>query len=861
MTPIEKIIQWVSDKPVFWRHAVRLAIKQGALTENNFKLIYGIAQMEYGVIDKEKLYALYESPVSSSGYENEIFGIKLSIVKNVTNVGVLAQKQQLKFNTDGLNIIYGDNGSGKSSYSRILKHTCLARGEVQKILGNVFAPASEEPSAYIGVTDDKVSKPINWHLNMDSDINLKSIRVFDNDAADHYVSKEESLGYKPFAVKVLESLSKSLDYVKRQIEEELMPNNGIITLPTFSSETKAGKFILSLNASTTEDELKQHIASDDEISQIEPLQQSIFTLKSKTVAVLKKELEDKKARLKPFISFLTPLISALNDKAFDQLLALTKESITKSNLAEQLRLNLLSGLSFDGIGGSEWQTMWNAAKDFIMLQDQELSFPPIAGENCPLCLQNISEQSAEQLSNFQQFIADKTAQEAKIAQKTLSDFVNSIKILTIDLTPYESVIAEFTDKTNKFDEKVRLFVTSLVERKKIFCTTPLPETICCLNTDILDICNQLVEEINLQIRTLADDGSKEQLILDNEQSLKELQDRKLVKENKGSIIKNIQRLLLESQLNSILNQCNTRAVTKLNSELSKSILIDPLVECFNNELLQFGFDRFNIQVKTRGKASQQLVKLELINGDKKGVSQVASEGEQRCISIACFLAEMKADGRKSAIIFDDPVNSLSHKWSQKIAARLVEESKIRQVIIFTHDIVFCRLLLDAAEQSGQGKVNNISLDRSRKEAGIVRTSPHWDSLTTNKRIKFLKVFLRELKKIDQNGTEAEFNAKVSTFYGFLREAWERLVEEKLLNSVVTRFGREIQTNRLSKLIDLSIDDIDRVSKGMSKCSTDFLGHDTASALGGITPTLTDVSADLDYISEYLTELQNKRKRS
>ena len=63
-----------------------------------------------------------------------------------------------------MNIIYGDNGSGKSSYSRILKHTCLARGEVQKILGNVFAPASEEPSAYIGVTDDKVSKPINWHL-------------------------------------------------------------------------------------------------------------------------------------------------------------------------------------------------------------------------------------------------------------------------------------------------------------------------------------------------------------------------------------------------------------------------------------------------------------------------------------------------------------------------------------------------------------------------------------------------------------------------------------------------------------------------------------------------------------------------
>ena len=46
-------------------------------------------------------------------------------------------------------------------------------------------------------------------------------------------------------------------------------------------------------------------------------------------------------------------------------------------------------------------------------------------------------------------------------------------------------------------------------------------------------------------------------------------------------------------------------------------------------------------------------------------------GEQRCISIACFLAEMQADKRKSAVIFDDPVNSLSHQWSQRVAKRIV----------------------------------------------------------------------------------------------------------------------------------------------------------------------------------------------
>ncbi|MDP3617342.1 MAG: AAA family ATPase, partial [Rhodoferax sp.] len=63
-------------------------------------------------------------------------------------------------------------------------------------------------------------------------------------------------------------------------------------------------------------------------------------------------------------------------------------------------------------------------------------------------------------------------------------------------------------------------------------------------------------------------------------------------------------------------------------------------------------------------------------------------GEQRCLSIAAFFAELSTADDPSGIVFDDPVSSLDFQWRGSVAQRLVEESKRRQVIVFTHDVVF-----------------------------------------------------------------------------------------------------------------------------------------------------------------------------
>jgi energy-coupling factor transporter ATP-binding protein EcfA2 len=860
MSPVEKIAEWIKSKPEWWQHSMRLSLKNGALSQADLDEIYKVALVEHGILENEEVASLANQIIDISGFGEELAEVTLKSIEDVINVGALAENQKLEFSKKGLTIIYGDNGAGKSSYARILKHACLSRGGSPQILGNVFTSSEAPSSAKIATITDEKEETKDWSLTSVSCLNLKSIRVFDNDVAEHFVTSEDELGYKPSGLHILEDLAEMVNFVNRQVMEEIMPGNGFIDLPIFA-DTEIGNFINKLSSNTNLLDVDQLVVSDKVLGKIETLSKEIHELKSKSPKQLRKEISDKKQQITPLKVFITNSIKQVNSQSFIDIKDKELDFFNKNDLAKNLKIRVLSGLPISGVGGEKWQSMWIAAEKYLISTGGNISFPPKQKESCPLCIQTINEDSAKKLAGFSEFMANEAIKDAAESKKILELCKKEISDYDFSVTPYEATIALVDENIAGFSDTLSNLFNELNSRKLSFTSDTLPEKIEALSTSPLDNITTLIDSLGTSLDAISKDGNNASLIQRKEKEHLELLDQKVFKENLPHIKSNINRYKLVAKYNKLQHQCKSRPITDLNSDICKQDVIAPLVKAFEDELQKFGFNRFKVSPKTRGRSGAQLLKLEILSSGEPLVSKVASEGEQRCISISCFLAEMRADKRKSAVIFDDPVNSLSHQWSSRVAKRLVEESLHRQVIVLTHDIVFYKLLLEEIESTPSALLSEICLERSRKEAGIVRATPPWDALTTGKRIKQLQVKLRELRKIEQEETENNFKQAAYNFYGFLREAWERLVEEKLLNQVVTRFGRAIQTTRLKKLVDLTNNDFIKIESAMSKCSAYFRGHDSAPAIGDPYPTILEIEEDLRMITEFNDELQNIRNRS
>jgi recombinational DNA repair ATPase RecF len=69
------------------------------------------------------------------------------------------------------------------------------------------------------------------------------------------------------------------------------------------------------------------------------------------------------------------------------------------------------------------------------------------------------------------------------------------------------------------------------------------------------------------------------------------------------------------------------------------------------------------------------------------LSAILSEGEQKVIALADFLAEVSLRRSASPVVLDDPVTSLDYKRLSYVVGRIVDLSAERQVIVFTHNII------------------------------------------------------------------------------------------------------------------------------------------------------------------------------
>lgn len=235
-----------------------------------------------------------------------------------------------------------------------------------------------------------------------------------------------------------------------------------------------------------------------------------------------------------------------------------------------------------------------------------------------------------------------------------------------------------------------------------------------------------------------------------------------------------------------------------------------------------------------------------------------SEGEQRALGIACFLAEMSRVPGRHGIIVDDPVSSLDQKRLQKVARRLVEEAGAgRQIVIFTHHLVCYQEVLSAAAAANlQVPVLVNVMAKSGDSFGIVTENDQpWIAKKVTRRIEALRERLNAISA-NVNRDIDDYRRLAKDYYTDLREAWERLVEEVLLGSVVERFSSAVRTQSLKEVI-VEDTDYQTIYAAMKRVS-EFSRHDMAAGRHLPTPDSNDMRHDLDTIHEFRLLVQRRK---
>lgn len=874
MNILTDIITWAETKSKFWQMGIDRLIRNNDLTTADIEDLKNACRAEAG-LSRQLLpsvdFKALKTFVSHSTGNSDVL---ISKIYNVENINALSATGVLDFAQTGMTVVYGDNGAGKSSYVSILKHVCNTRGQKPSIHDNIFNPASrgKDKKASVEFSADKNTFSNISLLNGTIDSSaLKGVDVFDTSSAHHYIDGEDEIAFIPQGLSYIERLANTLQQIEKELNIEIANLNRTkfdVALLNIIPATKAGRFLASLNKNTTLDQLRAQAQwSLIKASRIIELEKIISELKG---ADPQQTLRTNLAKINRF-KILRNKFDGLENKLIGEislkyLVTTLNEYVTTFDTLKAASESIFTGLPIANIGGQSWKQLWESARKFYDEGHKEAVFPETGYDSsCPLCLQDLSPKAKTRFKNFEDFVKHDTQQshdKAKIAHEELKGTLNA---LVMDFEDQAPTCLELETHVTGYQDDQVLYLNELkTQRTALVDLLALGKAVdSVLPPSLTKNCKTIIDNEIIKLEA-ANEVLKTQSITDvlvlHENELLDLKNEKTIFDFKPKLAREIYRQKKASLLNTCVTQCGTRTVTTFSNQLASTYVTTNLRQQFQDELNKLGFRSIKIETETKGVKGKQYhyLRLNEPHGQNITLKDILSEGEHRCIALSTFMSELALSDHKSAIVFDDPVSSLDHKWRDKIAKRVAEEANVRQVIVFTHDITFLLMLQEHCEKSNCG-LEIKSLTRKREETGIIASNPPWDALPVNKRLGILKDNYQKLEKIERTDTEEKYRINVQHLYGKLRETWERFIEEVFLNGAVQRFGREIQTQRLSKLTDLTDADYKKVDDNMGKCSTYFLGHDSAGALMQQPPPSSEFQDDITLLENFVKEIRNRRK--
>jgi len=353
-------------------------------------------------------------------------------------------------------------------------------------------------------------------------------------------------------------------------------------------------------------------------------------------------------------------------------------------------------------------------------------------------------------------------------------------------------------------------------------------------------------------------GSEERKRLEAERDA--LHDREQLGAMMATVRDEVARLAQLQFLDRCLADTVTNKITALGNDIADSVVTPKLRDRFLEEILRLAAEKVRVEiVRSGGKYGSPQYQVRLLAKPQARVKDILSEGERTCVALAAFLTEVVTAPHQSAFVFDDPVSSLDHRWRDKVANRLVEEAQQRQVIVFTHDLVFVHDLNDRARELGC-PTSLLSVTRAPNGAGVVSQGLPWQAQRVEDRIDKMEKAARAARDLYEQNDDGGYRKAAADVYAPLRASWERAIEEVAFAHVLMRHRDYIDTKHLKKVAVLTAEDCDAFGFGYNKCCDAITAHDPAGGRNAEAPPPKEVLADIQALAAWVRRLRDKQKK-
>ena len=856
----EQIVEWATTRPVWQRSVLRhLATGQTFSSADYDRLIDAVLSFIHTF---DPSFGFEHLPQTKAGDEP----VTLLSIEQIEHVNALTPDKPLTFSDKGLTIIYGDNGSGKSGYARLLKRIARSRHREEQILSDVFKDnALAKPTATLAIKIGNPPKTIKWPDSSHQE--LKRMLFFDDDCGKAYVATESDFPYRPSALFVLEGLIDVCDVIRNRIDTKLQENGRATSvLPVVDEQisgTKIAHYLRALSGyssvATLDDLLRDHDNLQGEIARLK--EDEARLLVSDTTAE-RQRLSRQMAKLQVVRAHLDDLRGKIGKAA---IATLQQELEQLSSLVEASRLaaNSFASESLSGVGRTPWQTLWESARQF----STEVAYPerrfPVTDNSsrCVLCQQILDDEAKNRLIRFEDFVRgdiQRRVSTADLQSKTRAESINRLQ------TKPAVIESNLNDLENECGELVQE-VKSLLDRYEsarlgIFEAITKSATLPQLDLDDEEIKNSLSQEID-RTKTSADALSDSSTIKSKLSALsaqrKELELLQAAKDDRATIEKEIARRKQRERLEEVKTDAATGSITKKIMELSESNITEVVRDRFTRETARLNLERVTI-TKTRGDKGMLLHQPKLVGATQDvTVPRVLSEGEQTVLGLSAFFTEAELDESKSALIFDDPVSSLDHVRSPRVAARLAEFGETRQVVVFTHDTSFV-LYLKKAAYAKEVPVAERTVSKSRagdRKPGVCSLHHPWKAKDVTERLQQLKTDLARIKRERANWDDPKYEAEVATWAGNLSETWERIYSQEIVDPILFEGGMEVRPMMMKILVRFTETDNKQFQGSYGRVSVWVKRHDKSILTNYVPPEVDELEQELGFVEEWFKRVK------